>query len=163
MLVLSPPSWTVLVLIVDRIASMIFLRYPVRLGLSIRGASIVEPMAGRITPSYPNPLLVPLHGGANFRCAVPQRESTSATVGIIGFRAVQQQIAMDRNLASPQFIVDYVAILFGVVDRLVENVVIIALARAIGHVSKMMRASYELHARITSVRIVDGEPHGGGF
>lgn len=75
---------------------------------------------------------------------------------IIGFGAMQQQVAVNRNLSRLELIIDHLSILLRIIDRLIENIVVIVLARSVGHVPKMMGAGHELHARILTIRIVDG-------
>ena len=69
---------------------------------------------------------------------------------------MEQQIAMDRDLSGFEHVVDDLAVLLGVVDRLVQHVVFGTVAFAVGHVSEMVGTRDELHARIFLVCIVDG-------
>ena len=66
---------------------------------------------------------------------------------------------MDRDLPGLEHVVNNLAILLGVVDRLIQNVVLGAVAFAIRHMAEVMRAGDELHASVFLVGIIHGQPH----
>ena len=120
-------------------------------------------MLARIAAPHVDPLLVPLHPGSNARSTEPQGQSAPSARREVRFGSMEQQIAVDRDLSGLEHIVDDLAVLLGVVDRLVQHVVFGTVAFAVGHVSEMMGTRDELHAGVFVVGIVDGKPHGGGF
>ena len=82
----------------------------------------------------------------------------AAAIGLIGVRTVQQQIAVDRNLAGPQHIIDHIPVTFGVIDCLIQHVTRTVVAAAEGNLSVAVRSADELHAGVFSVGIVNRQP-----
>ena len=72
---------------------------------------------------------------------------------------MQQEIGVDRNFAGFQFVDDNLAVLLDIVDCLIEYVVVVRLAFAIGEVSDMLRPSDEFHTAIPEVSLIDSQPH----
>jgi len=120
------------------------------------GSRIVRPVLARVATPHVDPFLVPLHPGSNACGTEPQRQTTPSARREVRFGSMEQQIAMDRDLSGFEHIVDDLAVLLGVVDRLVQHVVFGTVAFAVGHVSEMVGTRDELHARIFHVCIVDG-------
>ena len=97
-------------------------------------------MARRVAAADDHALLVPIEAGPHVGRAIAQRQAAAAAVGIVGLGAVQQQIVVDRDFARLELVVDRLAELFGVFDRLIERVAFVLFAQPPGQVAVMMRA-----------------------
>ena len=86
-------------------------------------------MAGRVLPADEDAFQVPVHTGADIRRAVAQRQTAAAAIRFVGVGAVQQQIAVERNLAGAELHVHRVPKLLGVFHHLVEHRVRVAVLR----------------------------------
>ena len=76
---------------------------------------------------------------------------------------MQQKIRVQGNRAGLELYVDDSAELFGIFDRLAQNIFIRRFARAIGQVAVVVRAGDETHAAVSGIGVVDGQPDGDGF
>ncbi len=81
-------------------------------------------MAKFILSTDVNPFLVPAECGMDIGCAVSQSQAAATAVRIVGLGAVQQEIAVNRYLSCFEFIDNDFAILFWIIDGLIEDVVI---------------------------------------
>ena len=82
---------------------------------------------------------------------------------MVGLGAVEEEVGVEGGLAGGEDVVDGGAVLFCVLDGLVEGVVFLGGAGAPGEVSVVVGASQKAHAGVFDVGIVDGEPTGDGF
>lgn len=117
-------------------------------------------MFARIAATEHNALLVPPQTSAHIGHTVPQRQTATPAVGVIGLGAVQQQVGVDRHFAGTQFVFDRHSILLSVVDRLIEHVVFFGGAGPISQMSKFVRPGEEPHAAVPDIGIINRQPHG---
>ncbi len=64
---------------------------------------MIGPVAGRVGAADDHALLIPIHVRAHLGGAIAQGKAAAATVGVIGFRAVQQEIAVHGDFTGFQF------------------------------------------------------------
>lgn len=112
-------------------------------------------MASRVCASDDDTFFVPVSTGVNIGGAVAERQATATAVGSVGGGAMQQQICMDREFTRLKLVIDDGAVLFGVIDALIEHVVVRFAAGAISQVPNVLRACNEFHAGVFYVGIVD--------
>ena len=70
------------------------------------GSRVVRPVLARVAAPHVDPLLVPLHPGSNARSTEPQGQTTPSARREVRFGSVERQIAVDRDLAGLEHIVD---------------------------------------------------------
>jgi len=115
-------------------------------------------VAGGVRAADPDSFLIPVEVRPHVGGGVTERQTATAAVGKICFRAVQQQIGMERRLAGIQDVIHEVAILLDVLNCLIQHIVFFRIARPECHRAMMMRPGDESHAGVLHVRIVNRQP-----
>lgn len=70
---------------------------------------------------------------------------------------------MNRELPSLEDIIDRLTILLDIVDRLIQDIVLLRSAGSKRQVPLQVGPSQELHTSIFNVSIINGQPHGDGL
>ena len=123
----------------------------------------VGPVVFGVLAADDDSLFVPVHAGADLGGGVAEGEGAAAAVGLVGLGAVEEEVGVEGGLAGGEDVVDGGAVLFCVLDGLVEGVVFLGGAGAPGEVAVVVGASQKAHAGVFDVGIVDGEPAGDSF
>src|SRR5580700_10441778 len=94
---------------------------------------------------------------------ITQCQTAAPPLGLVWFRAMQQQVAMNGNLSGLEFVIDGLAELLGAGYRLIQNIGLIVFVERIREVSQKVGAGDESHAGVFHVGIVNGQPRGYGL
>lgn len=125
-----------------------------------RGARQVSPVAGWVGSLDDHAFLVPVELGADGSGAEPERQAAAAAVRSVEARPVQQQVAVQRDLARLEFDIHLGAVHPDFFHRLIKHVVLGFLAQVVGQMPVVVRPGHETHAGVARVRVVDGQPGG---
>ena len=91
-------------------------------------------MTGLVFSADDHAFCVPSQFRSYARWTITERQTAAPSLGLVWFRTMQPQVAMNRNLSRLEFVVDGLAELLGSGHRLIQNVGFIVFAKRIREV-----------------------------
>jgi len=90
--------------------------------------------------------------------AIPQRQPAAPLLRLVRFRTMQEQVAVNRNLAGFQLYIDRLSQALDAGHGLIQNIPFVVLAERICQMAQVVRTGYVSHARIFDARVVNRQP-----
>ena len=118
-------------------------------------------MAIAILAPAKNALPIPSLESLDIRRNKPHGQAAASAIGLIGFRAMQDPVGMQGNLARLKFDVHGIHVItVQVVYGLAQHIVLSFCAAAEGYLALMMGTGQNPHGTVFLIGIVNGEPNG---
>src|ERR1035441_4471751 len=129
----------------------------------VAGARGIRPVCFGVVAGDDYALPVPAQAGSYISRAITQGESATTAIRLVGRRAVEEQIAVQRYLACRELDIYRFAELLRADYSLVEYVGVVILAEGIRQVAQAVGAGDVSHAGVLDGGVVDCEPGGDGL